>query len=148
MARSSSTWDPKTNPRNQYKGLSEEEKLARLASRHEIAVVWLEIKGMTLTNLNKLYKDPNIPAVKLAMIASMLNAATKGELKDLYKYYELLIGKPKETHHVTSDGSIERLQSIFIEEIANEAKRKRTKRKISKRKKPEKRKEVSKNRKP
>jgi hypothetical protein len=83
--------------------LSEIERKAREASRREIAETWEEIKSLDLPALQSYMQSPGQPAVKVMMASAIIKGIKSGDLSELHRFYDRLLGRPTQRVETTSD---------------------------------------------
>ena len=86
--------------------LTEIERAARDAERSEIAELWPIIKKKSLDELKELRKDGSQPAIKLAMVSALMLGIEKGDLSEIHRFYDRLLGKPKQEFYADINSTV------------------------------------------
>ena len=76
------------------KPISEEEKMARIEARHQIAV-FPDLACLTVDELRIRREAPDTPGYEGLMISAILHGIKKGDMSGVLPFYERLLGKPK-----------------------------------------------------
>lgn len=76
------------------KKLSESERHAREDARLQIAEIWPAITAMKIGDLMERRKDPNLTVLQAWFLAAAVAGIKNGDLTNLMKMYERLLGKP------------------------------------------------------
>ena len=77
--------------------LTEIERIARDSMRSDISELWLAINGMTVAELQVYAKSPERTVKELAFSRSVIKAATSGNLDETHRFYDRVLGKPKQS---------------------------------------------------
>lgn len=97
----------KRKPGPGRKPLSEIEKAAREADRREISELWPSIKKMTLKELEALNKEQaSLTVIKVAMIRAAINAIKTGDLDEVHRFYDRVLGRSTQPHDLGGAGGI------------------------------------------
>ena len=127
MARGKKTGGRNLEPGHNFGGrpkLTEIEKTSRIAARIDIAEYWPEICALTkIDDLKKIIKDSTSPMVKKAMASAMLFAIRDGNLSELHRFYDRLLGKPKEFIQQTTFNLEGAMVTLEVAANPNETKR-------------------------
>ena len=116
------SWKPgKSGNPNGLKKLTDLERQARDASRHEIAGIYQALKGLTTEQLKILIKDTTTPAITVLFATSFLKGMQKGDLSEVHRMYDRLLGKPKQVSEITgADGGPIQVDTAKYETRAKE----------------------------
>lgn len=76
------------------KPISEEEKMARIEARHQIAV-FPDLACLSVDELKIRLQAPDTPGYEALMISAILHGIKKGDMFSVLQFYERLLGKPK-----------------------------------------------------
>ena len=101
------------NPNGRPK-LTAIEKSAREAERKEIAEVWPRIKVLSFAQIKELMADKEKPVIELAMASAIYHAIKNGNMSEVHRFYDRLLGKPLVTNDVTVSGDSDNPLSISI----------------------------------
>lgn len=87
--------------------LSAAQTAAKEASTREIAETWQELKEMTMEELKEIKaRKEQQPLVRLWMAEAMIQGIKRGDLTELHRMYNRLLGMPKEDKNVKVTGTM------------------------------------------
>lgn len=89
------------------------ERIARAASRREIAETWLELRNLSVPELKQLLRSKTQPAIVVAMSSALLTAIDTGDISVVFRYYERLLGKPRQAVDISA-------QNIDVSKLTDE----------------------------
>lgn len=97
---------PWSQPGPGRKPLTEVERAAREASGYEIAEMWQYLKDCSDSELRRIKKDPKEKQVAKWMATAILNGKAKGDLTELHRMYDRIVGKKPPGIERAADGSL------------------------------------------